>query len=568
MHFAKTYSQLLLTLPNEFRNSAIEYRQLKKLIKELVAELEALGLTPDVLQDLLQRENVADGASKGKERAHGERSADANAEPLLSVSLPESVVTESRISLSSSPARVIYELEDVDHKGEIVPRLRLWLKETTLRLDAVKAKQGGLSSAKLEEIPDSDSDVGTEVGSEDRTSNTPNTPVMKAEKIAPDEVVAITPLASHSKRVLLWDLQERPSIRRASSWSEVSSDEGPVGWTINDDIVHADDDAMFNIVEITDNNTDIQSPLSPVNDKDNSHEVIIPLASDTAFFRLLRNALESLSSALLQSEEELKRQIQVLARVVSDTSRPASAGGKSDLYTWRAIFQLYMESQVFESTSERDRGDRSLEDSENRLALFARRVGESGFNFNLVKSRNGLERFLELNLTLMNIKKFQHANAEAARKILKKHAKRTALPLPTSATELIPALEIGSVTASIPHVLVVSLTESLMPIIPVIDDYLCLICTSIAFKPIRLDCGHLFCVRCLVKMQKTGNDHCPMCRAPTVLIANKANLDHALSNFMLDWFPVETKEKAKSNDLESTKEQMEELGIDTRCLIM
>jgi len=37
---------------------------------------------------------------------------------------------------------------------------------------------------------------------------------------------------------------------------------------------------------------------------------------------------------------------------------------------------------------------------------------------------------------------------------------------------------------------------------------------------------------------------------------------------MLDWFPVETKEKAKSNDLESTKEQMEELGIDGKCLIM
>lgn len=37
--------------------------------------------------------------------------------------------------------------------------------------------------------------------------------------------------------------------------------------------------------------------------------------------------------------------------------------------------------------------------------------------------------------------------------------------------------------------------ENLLPIIPHIDDYACLICTNIAFKPIRLSCGHLFCVR-------------------------------------------------------------------------
>jgi len=64
-----------------------------------------------------------------------------------------------------------------------------------------------------------------------------------------------------------------------------------------------------------------------------------------------------------------------------------------------------MESQVFESTSERDRGERSIEDVESRLALFARRVGEGGFKFHMTGSRNALERFLELNVKVMNIKK-------------------------------------------------------------------------------------------------------------------------------------------------------------------
>jgi hypothetical protein len=96
-------------------------------------------------------------------------------------------------------------------------------------------------------------------------------------------------------------------------------------------------------------------------------------------------------------------------------------------------------------------------------------------------------------------------------------------------------------SSSLPRSLVQAVGEILLPIIPQIDDYSCLICTSIAFKPIRLFCGHLFCVRwvcyiqtvlirhglnfwfsrCLVKMQKRGKGNCPMCRAPTVLTADR-----------------------------------------------
>lgn len=43
MHFSKTYAQLLLTLPPDLRESAIQYRQLKKIINQIVAELTSLG---------------------------------------------------------------------------------------------------------------------------------------------------------------------------------------------------------------------------------------------------------------------------------------------------------------------------------------------------------------------------------------------------------------------------------------------------------------------------------------------------------------------------------------------
>lgn len=156
--------------------------------------------------------------------------------------------------------------------------------------------------------------------------------------------------------------------------------------------------------------------------------------------------------------------------------------------------------------------------------------------------------------------------------------------------------------------LVQALGETLLPIIPHIDDYACVICTSIAFKPIRLHCGHLFCVRCvlspplmhrvkhspalasrcLVKMQKRGKGNCPMCRAPTVLSADgcthlslethyarhtdlvvfTANVDWALLNFMKDWFPKEARQKLEQSEKEAAEEHMQELGFNTEgCII-
>ena len=92
------------------------------------------------------------------------------------------------------------------------------------------------------------------------------------------------------------------------------------------------------------------------------------------------------------------------------------------------------------------------------------------------------------------------------RKILKKHAKRTALPVSPSLSSLLtiqphphdPASALVLTTrpgTSLAQMLVQAVGETILPIVPHIDDYECVICTSIAFKPIRLQCGHFFCVR-------------------------------------------------------------------------
>jgi hypothetical protein len=214
-----------------------------------------------------------------------------------------------------------------------------------------------------------------------------------------------------------------------------------------------------------------------------------------------------------------------------------------------------MEADIFESVHRADRGERSVEECEERLKAFVNRVAQRGLGDQTKlkgdKSRQALETFLELNLLILNVKKvtkilvtpylidildwqFQMANSEAARKILKKYVKRTALPIPNQdllsngEVETRPQESSLSLVTStnrdlveLPRLLVQAITERLLPIIPSIEDYSCVICTEIAFKPIRLVCGHLFCVRCLVKMQKRGNDDCPLCRAKVVLTADR-----------------------------------------------
>ncbi|KAF7987022.1 hypothetical protein HWV62_127 [Athelia sp. TMB] len=331
---------------------------------------------------------------------------------------------------------------------------------------------------------------------------------------------------------------------------------------------------------------------SILSDDPEAREVVVPLSSDTAFFEMLSKALQSISDHLATAQsnfthtlEELSRNVSVTARPISSTAsfhahssatHPASVkatsfgiGAKSDLYSWRELFQLYVDSEVFESVSEERRGERSVEDSEARLQAFKERVAERGLarKLKMKPSHAALKMFMDLNLFILNIKKFQHANAEATRKILKKHAKRTALPFPTEEGPKGLAL-LPQASFSLPRILVQAVGETLLPIIPHVDDYSCLICTSIAFKPIRLFCGHLFCVRCLVKMQKRGQDDCPMCRAPTVITADKSNVDWALLNFMQDWFPIEAKKKLKSNEREAAEDQLREMGFDTESCII
>jgi hypothetical protein len=68
-----------------------------------------------------------------------------------------------------------------------------------------------------------------------------------------------------------------------------------------------------------------------------------------------------------------------------------------------------MEAAIFVSMCEQDRGERSVEECEQRLQRFTNQAIQRGLiaqgKFKLKQSRHALETFLRLNLFILNIKK-------------------------------------------------------------------------------------------------------------------------------------------------------------------
>ena len=392
-------------------------------------------------------------------------------------------------------------------------------------------------------------------------------------------------------------------------------------------------------------------------------EIVIPLTADTEFLDTLTGALANLSEVQHAQRDVFVADVENLTNSIARASSPYAS--KNDLYVWREIFALWMEMQIFESERERDRGELSVDQSEERLKRFAEELAKRGWvtsadgtadahtgkapGRRLLKrkpdsssstamrdphSAKALEDFIKLNVALLDVKKFQRINVEAARKILKKHDKRTALTasdefrafiarqesaraiaamaadsvailrpesatsaLPTSGAlttthpslaALLPSSTTGILSESLPHILLSLLSTTLLPILPSIDNFKCGICYSVAWRPIRLDCFHLFCIRCLVKLQKQGKRDCPLCRAKDAVATADAsewnplsstrdrtdqicpaeNLDAAATNMLKAWFPREISEKDKENESDRKKEEMKELGLEeANCII-
>ncbi|CAE6507120.1 unnamed protein product [Rhizoctonia solani] len=540
MKYGKTYSTLLSTptWPQEWKDLALDYRGLKKLLNGVVEELATQGLNHEVLLDLLEAERefeeheaLVGGGTHGSSESANQRPSQG----------------------SFSRSRAHYEFTP-----DATPRLRIWLHSEPDGSSSTPTDILRPSLLRLRSIPSTSHSRTSTVSSSCESSEVAEIIAPNPEEGGSGEIEEPALMSSSVDLVNqsnpLYALKKGyESSSRLELCSVEESDDGPS--------MHEVSSAATNSASVR-----AQPQLTTHNDSAEDIEVVVPLTADTAFHRVLAGALSSLSSLQTRTQSRVSDQIFNLADTISSCSGPPTRDRKSDLYAWREIFQLWVECQIYRGgATERERASgegriRDVAEAEKRLGMFASEIVKRGLGdrrtLKGARSRDALQMFLNLN--------FELANAEATRKILKKHEKRTALPSATSLT----VLPISRSTGELPQMLITKLTETLLPVLPSLEDYSCLICTSIAFKPIRLACSHLFCVRCLVKMQKRGQGECPLCRTPCVLVADGSNLDVGLMNFMKEWFPKETKEKSDSNDRESAEEQLIDMGYSPgSCII-
>ncbi|KAG9036591.1 hypothetical protein FRB95_008425 [Tulasnella sp. JGI-2019a] len=344
MKFGKSYYAATTSLPEEWKEKAIDYKQLKKLINEVVLELERLGLNPTMLKRILvttpqateiDRQTTSDRTPIAFQPAH--------------LGPPRIEETESDLPFGSG---VIYEV-DQSHPGvDISPAVRL--RVAACLPDALTSGVGG-----------------------------------------PGPSETATAMCRQPQSITNGSLRRSSFSSRASSLDDnVSAKGSPEG--------SASSIRLFESIS---------------NGMTNQEEVVIPLTSDSAFLHLLSSALETLSTLYQSVFAHCEVQVQELTTLISSSARPRSRGGKSDLDAWRSIFQLWVDTEIFESLSERDKGELPVQESEDRLRKFTDLVVRKGYadrkHMKVVSSREAFDKFCALNILLLDVKKVHTANSRA-----------------------------------------------------------------------------------------------------------------------------------------------------------
>ena len=299
--------------------------------------------------------------------------------------------------------------------------------------------------------------------------------------------------------------------------------------------------------------------------------VEVPLTADSEFFRMLRREIVKLEKLQKRQQEHLKEQIhqlgQELATMKSSSTKDKRA--KANIEAWREIFRLYNDSQIFFSSHEQDAGARDVAHAQKQLEIFSTQLAKQ--QSTAIKldgnAKAALDRFLRINLNLLQFLRFQDMNRTALAKIMKKFDKRTALPAQESMPKSLS--QAPFIARDLAKATTFTISEELLTLIPQLDDYLCPICFSVSFKPVRLHCQHVLCIRCLIVMQRAEQDHCPLCREPGVLEASSLNMDRKLQAFLKANFPKEVKAKQLENAFDDGVDRFgEDFKGTHKCAVM
>jgi E3 ubiquitin-protein ligase BAH len=279
--------------------------------------------------------------------------------------------------------------------------------------------------------------------------------------------------------------------------------------------------------------------------------VEVPLTADSEFFQTLRQELACLDDLQKAEHARLQDEINQLGRELRLLRESKSRRSKKEVETWRKIFEIYSDAEVFLSSHESDAGARDAAHAQKQLQFFTQSLTaqQSKESFKLGNEANAaLSQFLRINVKLLRLIKFQEINRTALNKIMKKFDKRTALHAQSSVAK---SLRQSSpfMVQDLAKATCFTISEEVLNVIPQLNDYLCPICFTISWRPIRLRCGHLFCIRCMVVLQREEKKHCPLCREEVVMEATERNIDKAMVKFLQAEFKADVKEKQKQNQI-------------------
>lgn len=522
MKFAKVLEQTLIEedIPEEWVEAAIQYKSLKKCINKVVRELQFLGLEQNTLKLLLE-----DPSNEKVVELNENETTPTN--PIIA----EYTITKSKNDQGNSQCitpilKISLNYENDDFTDDHIYELGQELKQ------------------KIEGILNNDDDYDDEIADGQDTNH------HKFMEIKEEgDSLVLSPQTSSSVKSRL----NSPPLLPSNSINQVLQD------------------------DVNEGKTSISTPSqlcsprtsSPTPRKRKTNEIYIMLNSDAKFFHMLNKELENLDDLKSSEESKLLKEVEIIGDTVRTLSSPNISVKKSDLYKWRELFKIYLDSEVYFKYNEikGSASEKNGDQIKKNLQQFIQRVNKSGVlnTFKSKRSTQAFDQFINMNFHLLKVLQFQSINSTAFTKILKKFDKQTSLGVKKTFPKLISDDHIFFAGASLAQSICYVIQNSVLTLIPQLDDYTCPICTSVAFKPIKLECGHVFCVRCLVKLKQQNKSNCPICRYEQAVIkADSTNLDVDSMILMKAYFPLEVREKLK----ERGKERYDEVVGKNKCIIV
>lgn len=295
--------------------------------------------------------------------------------------------------------------------------------------------------------------------------------------------------------------------------------------------------------------------------------VEVPITSDTEFFTRLTTEVSGLEKLQAREEKRMGGQIEDLGKQIAKLTDPSRRANKKMLTAWRQLFQMYIEEGIFFGTTEIDHKAHDSDKAMQRLAEFSNKVAQTGLVDQMRKKDNlqALNMFMHINREILQGLRFGEINHSAMLKILKKFDKRTALGVKSTYPRQV---EYPEFSEHLAKSVCAEVNTQILSNIPQLDDYSCPMCFDLKWRPVKLSCGHTFCIRCLIVMQNKKQHNCPFCREPTVFAANSDNLDQELAAFLKKWFPDEVKTKQRYNELMAGIDQYGEVYASQKCVVM